>query len=139
MEWDALQAERWQDQLQLAKDKFDYMIQLDQQEFQKFQIMVEQRNFEKQYQLEQQSVQLQRQIQEIEQAYARVDAIGYVDNQTAIVLGLPVGTKAQWVKELEMAQQQEMERIKKEFEDKKKLQEELSNIQAQLEELKKES
>lgn len=132
MQWDEMQANRYQDQLDLVQTKFDYILKLDSQEFEKFQVMLEQRNFEKGYQLEQQALQLEKQIQEIEQAYARVDAIGYVDSKTAIILGLPVGTPAQWVKELEMAQQQELERLKKEHDNDVKLQKEQAKIEKDL-------
>jgi cell wall-associated NlpC family hydrolase len=132
MQWDAMQADRYQDQLDLVKTKFDYIMKLDAQNFQKFQVMLEQRNFDREYQLEQQSLQLQRQIQEIDAAYKRVEAIGYVDNNTAIVLGMPVGTPAQWVKELELAQQQELERIKKEHENSVKLQKDQAKIEKDL-------
>lgn len=132
MQWDSMQADRYQDQLELVQTKFDYLMKLDAQSFEKFQVMLEQRNFEKEYQLEQQAFQLQRQMQEIEAAYKRVEAIGYVDNNTAIVLGLPVNTPAQWVKELEMQQQQELEKIKKDHENAVKLQKDQAKIEQDL-------
>ena len=128
MQWDELQANRHYDQIQLIQTKFDYIMNLDQLGFEKFQVMLEQRQFQKEYELEQQSLQLQEQIAAIEEAYQRVDALGYVDNKASVVLGIDVGTKAQWVKELEMQQAQELERIKKEYDNNKKLQKEQAKI-----------
>lgn len=132
MEWDAMQANRYMDQLELAKTKFDYILKLDQQNFEKFQVMLEQRNFEKEYQLQQQSIQLERQIQEIEAAYKRVEAIGYVDNNTAIILGIPVGTPAQWVQELELQMQKEFEKLKQEHDYEVDLQQKQADIEKAL-------
>ena len=127
-----MQADRTMDQLALIQTKFDYIMKLDNQSFQAFQLMLDQRNYQREYDLEQQRLQLDRQISEIEQAYARGDALGYVDNNTSIILGMPVGTKAQWVKELEMSQQNELKRIKIEFENSKKLQQEQAKIEKDL-------
>ena len=132
MQWDQMQADRTMDQLALIQTKFDYIMKLDNQSFQAFQLMLDQRNYQREYDLQQQQLQLDRQIAEIEQAYARVDALGYVDNETAIILGMPVGTKAQWVKELEMAHENELKRIKIEFENNKKLQKEQAKIEKEL-------
>jgi cell wall-associated NlpC family hydrolase len=128
MQWDELQANRYYDQVQLIQTKFDYIMNLDQLGFEKFQVMLEQRQFQKEYELELQQLQLQQQIQDIEEQYKRVDALGYVDNKASVILGIDVGTKAQWVKELELQQQQEFERIKKEYENAKKLQTEQAKI-----------
>jgi cell wall-associated NlpC family hydrolase len=129
MQWDEMQANRFQDQVDLVKTKFDYIMALDSQNFDRFQVMLEQKNFNKQYQLEQERLQMERQMMEIENAYKRVDALGYVDNQTSTILGIPVGTKAGWVKELELAQKQEMEKLKKEHD----YQVDLQNKQAKIE------
>lgn len=132
MKWDELQADRYQDQLELIKTKFDYIMQLDQQNFQAFQIMLEQRNFQKEYDLQMQQLQLDRKISEIEQAYQRVDALGYVDNKTSIILGLPVGEKAGWVKQAELQHKQELEKLKKEQANQIKLQKEQAKIEKSL-------
>lgn len=128
MQWDELQANRHYDQVKLIQTKFDYIMQLDQMSFNKFQVMLEQKQFQKQYELEYQTLQLQKQMQDIEEQYQRVEALGYVDKKASVILGIPVGTKAQWVKELELQQKQELERIKKEFENQKKLQKEQEKI-----------
>jgi cell wall-associated NlpC family hydrolase len=132
MKWDEMQADRYNDQLDLIKTKFDYIMNLETQDFEKFQLMLEQRNFQKEYDLEMQALQLQREIQAIEEAYARVDALGYVDNEAAIVLGMPVGEKAGWVKQLELEHKQELARIKKEYENEKKLQKSQAKIEKEL-------
>ena len=132
MKWDEMQADRYNDQLDLIKTKFDYIMNLDNQDFMKFQLMLEQKNFQKEYDLEQQRLQLDKEIQAIEEAYARVDALGYVDNEAAVVLGMPVGEKAGWVKQLELEHKQELARIKKEFENEKKLQKEQAKIEKEL-------
>lgn len=132
MQWDSMQADRKKDQLDLIMQKANYIMQLDSQAFEQFKLLIDQRNWEKEYQLEQQQVQLQRQIAEIEQAYARVEALGYVDNQTSIILGLPTGTKAQWVKQLEMQQKQELEQLKQEYEYNKKLAQSQATVEKDL-------
>lgn len=128
MQWDELQANRHYDQVKLIQTKFDYIMSLDQMSFDKFQVMLEQKQFQKQYELEYQTLQLQKQMQDIEEQYQRVEALGYVDKKASVILGIPVGTKAQWVKELELQQKQELEKIKKDFENQKKLQKEQGKI-----------
>lgn len=136
MQWDQMQANRSMDQLELIKTKYDYVMAMDSQAFEEFKVMLEQRNWEKEFQLEQEALMLERRIQEMDQAYKRVDAIGYVDNETSVILGMAVGTKAQWVQEIEMEHKKEMERIKKEYENNKKLQEAQTKIDKQLLEYK---
>lgn len=132
MQWDELQANRYYDQVELVKTKFDYILQLDSQNFERFQVMLEQQNFQKEYQLQQQQLQLERQMAEIDQAYKKVDALGYVDNASSVILGLPVGTKAQWVKEIELANKKELERMKIEYDNNVKLQKSQATIEKSL-------
>lgn len=122
MQWDEMQASRWQDQLKLVQTKFDYVMQLDSQNFEEFKMMLEQKNFNKEFELKQAEFNLNKKQLEIQQAYDRVNATGYVDKNTSIILGLPVGTKAQWVQELELAQKQQLDAIAKEFANEKTLQ-----------------
>jgi murein DD-endopeptidase / murein LD-carboxypeptidase len=132
MQWDAMQADRWADQLNLVVTKFNYIMQLDEMNFQTFQVLLDQRNWEKQYALQQEQLSLERQQWEIENAYARVDALGYVDNATSTILGLPVGTKAQWVLELEKQQKMQMDLLKKEHEYQISLQKKQAAIEKEL-------
>jgi len=121
MEWDQIQYDRNQDQLQLIQTKFDFMLNLDQQEFQKFQLMLEQRNFEKQLEIDRAALTLAQKQQQIETQWARVDSLGYVDNQASIVLGVKVGTKAQWVQQMEADKKNQLALQAKEYENQKAL------------------
>jgi len=132
MQWDQMQADRWTDQLNLVVTKFNYIMQLDAMNFETFQVLLDQRNWEKQYQLQQEQLALERQQWEIENAYARVDALGYVDNKASTILGLPVGTKAQWVLELEKQHAMQMELLKKEHEYQVALQKKQAAIEKEL-------
>lgn len=132
MQWDQMQADRSKDQLDIIKTKYEYIMALDAQDFEEFKIALEQQNWEKQNQLAQEQLNLEKKAQEIENAYRRVDALGYVDNTTSVILGLPVGTKAQWAKELEIQQKQELDKMKKEYDNQVKLQKEQAKIDKQL-------
>jgi len=132
MEWDQMQADRNNDQLKLIQTKFDYMMNLDQLEFQKFQTLLEQRNFEKQLEIDRAALELSQKQQQIEAQWARVDALGYVDNQASIVLGVAPGTKAQWVQELEAEKKNQYDLLKKEYENQKKLQQAQAKIDKDL-------
>ncbi len=132
MQWDAQQADRWSDQLKLIQSKADFILQLDQQELEKFQLLLDQRNADKQYQLQLKQFNLEQKMAQIENAYRRVDAIGYVDKETSVILGLPIGQKAQWVKELEQQQKNELIKIQKQFEQEKKLAQEQAKVEKDL-------
>ena len=136
MQWDQMQADRSMDQLELIQTKYDYIMNLDTQAFNEFKTMLEQQNWEKEYQLQQQQLLLEQKAAELERAYKRIDAIGYVDNTTSVITGLPVNTKAQWVQELEKQQKLDLERQKKEFENQKKLQQEQAKVDKKLLEYK---
>jgi cell wall-associated NlpC family hydrolase len=132
MQWDQMQSDRSMDQLDLIKTKYEYIMNLDSQDFEEFKLALEQQNWQKEYQLQQQQLNLEKKMQEIENAYKRVDAIGYVDNTTSVILGLPVGTKAGWAKELEIQQKNELAKLKKEHENNLKLQKEQKKIDKEL-------
>jgi cell wall-associated NlpC family hydrolase/peptidoglycan hydrolase-like protein with peptidoglycan-binding domain len=121
MQWDQMQYDRNQDQIQLIQTKFDYMLNLDALEFQKFQAMLEQRNFEKQLEIDRAALRLSEKQQAIDAAWARTDTIGYVDNAASIVLGLPAGTKAQWVRQAALEKNNQLDLLAKEYANQKAL------------------
>ncbi len=97
-------------------DKYDRQFQflqltsnLKQQELDTFQ-----REWENQYKLreEQRSIEindLNKKAQEFDQALQRVNMLGYVDNVTSAILGLPVGTQTFEAKQAALKRQQEIE------------------------------
>jgi len=128
MQWDSMMADRTMDQLEIIKTKFDYVMNLEQMDFEKFATMLQQSNFEREIKLEQERFALEKQEMEIANAWSRVDTLGYVDSKTSVILGLPVETKAEWVKQMELQQKQSLELAKKEYENQVKLQKEQQKI-----------
>lgn len=128
MEWDQMQADRKTDQLKLIQTKFDYMMNLDQLEFQKFQTLLDQRNFEKQLEIDRASLELAQKQQQIDAQWARVNQMGYVDNQASIVLGVAPGTKAQWVQQMEAEKKNQYDLLQKEYDNQKKLAQEQAKV-----------
>ena len=104
MQWDQMQADRRIDDLQLWKMKSDFIMKLDQRDFEAFVTMLDQRRTEMEYELDKQRLELQKKKQETEIAYKRLDTLGYADNQTAQILGIKPGTPAQWAKQMVMEQ-----------------------------------
>jgi len=121
MEWDQMAYDRSTDQLKLIQSKFDYILQLDQLEMQKFQTLLEQRNFEKQMEISRAELDLAQKQQQIEAQWARVNQMGYVDNQASIVLGVAAGTKAQWVQQAELEKRNQLDLMAKEYQNQKDL------------------
>lgn len=132
MQWDEMQANRYNDQLDIIKTKFDYIMQLEGQDFSKFQMLLEQRNFQKEYDLNVQRYNFDKKIADIENAYKKVDALGYVDNNSAKILGIKAGTKASWVKALEIEHKNDLAKLKQEFANQKKIQAAQTKIEKSL-------
>lgn len=55
--------------------------------------------------IRQAQVDLKAERQKIDDAWARTDLLGYVDNEASVVLGVPVGTPSQAVREMTLEQQ----------------------------------
>lgn len=100
MDWDELQSKRNVDQLNLIKTKFDTIMDMDSRTLEQFKAMLEQRNEDRSYALEMEKMEIERQQQMMDDAWKIVDSLGYVDYSSSIVLGVPVGTKAQWAKQV---------------------------------------
>lgn len=104
MQWDEMQADRNMDQFTLLTNKFNTLLDLDARGLEQFKVLLDQRNADKQYELELKQFQLDKKTQEVNQAWATVNEIGYVDEKTSAILGVPVGTKASWLKQVEEEQ-----------------------------------
>lgn len=75
----------------------------------------------------------QKQQDAIENAWQRVDELGYVDNESSIVLGVPVGTLSKDAREAKEAYEREIEKWNRQHEIEKATEIELLNIKQQLE------
>jgi hypothetical protein len=109
MQWDQMQADQNMDQFTMITNKFNSLIDLDARGLEQFKVALDQRNADRQYELELQQFELDRRAQEIEQAWATVNQIGYVDEKYSAILGVPVGTKAAWLQQVQMEQQNAIE------------------------------
>jgi flagellum-specific peptidoglycan hydrolase FlgJ len=112
--WDDMQYQRGMDKLEIIGKKADFINQLDTNEFNTFKLMWENMNNGKMMALEEQSIAIAQKSSEIESAYARIDALGYVDNEASKILGIPVGTEAGWAKQEAMKQANALELSDKE-------------------------
>ena len=99
MEWDNMAAQRNIDQLNLMKTKFDTVMDMDTQSFERFKVILNQRNEDRKYALEVEKLNIEEQQAALESAWKRVESLGYVDEQASVVLGVPVGTKASWAQQ----------------------------------------
>lgn len=116
MKWEKMQFDRKKNAIELLRTKLDFFNTLDNREFQIFKVMLDQRNMQRQLGLKEKRIEFQVKQQNIENALTRLDNLGYVDNESSIVLGFPVGTKAKWVQEAAMKQQQALDKMAKENE-----------------------
>lgn len=109
MQWEQIQFDRSKDQINLIQTKLDFINQLDQQEFNKFKVILEQRNFNRSNYLNKQKFNLQKKLADQDLALQRLDNLGYVDKQASAILGIPIGTKAKWAQQLAMEQANKIE------------------------------
>jgi hypothetical protein len=104
MQWDQMQADRKMDEFTIMNNKFNALLDLDSRALEQFKVVLDQRNADKQYELDLQKFALDKRAAEVEQAWATVNQVGYVDENTSAILGVPVGTKASWLKQVEEEQ-----------------------------------
>jgi len=114
--WDAMQYDRSMDKFALIQQKANFIQSLSEMEFNKFKIMLQQHRDEQEIALAQEQFDLQKLKFETDSAYERIANTGYVDNESAKVLGVPAGTPARWVQELELEHQNKIDLMKKENE-----------------------
>ena len=109
MDWDKMQYDRNIDSFELLQSKGDYINNLSESEFQQFKWLRQEINDSKLTALEEQKIQAEEQKNIIEQAYKKMDALGYVDNEASQLLGIPVGTEVGWAKEMAIRQMHNLE------------------------------
>jgi hypothetical protein len=100
MQWDDMQARRTASQNELTKVKADFLIQLNARDLEVFKTMLSQRRFEMELALEDQRFEMEKKEKENEIAWKKIDELGYVDNSTSVILGIPAGTVASWAKKM---------------------------------------
>lgn len=116
MKWEKMQFDRSKNAIELIRTKLDFFNQLEARDFNVFKIMLDQRNTQRSLALAQQKLQLQKKRQDAENAYRRIENLGYVDNEASIALGIPVGTKAVWAQKAAMQHQNRLEEMAKQNE-----------------------
>lgn len=109
MQWDKMQSDQHMDQFSILTNKFDAIVNLDNRALSQFNAVLEQRNKDKQYELDLKKFALDKKAAEMEQAWETVDNLGYVDEKTSVILGVPVGTPAVWVKQMQEQYKQDLE------------------------------
>ena len=82
----------YQDQQNNMKDIADFMFKLDDRDYQIYKDTIDQRNYEKEMSYKQSQDAITNQRNAISDAWDRVDSLGYVDNETSAILGIPVAT-----------------------------------------------
>lgn len=136
MDWDEMQYNRNVDQLQLVKTKFDTIMSMDSKALEEFKVLLDQRNNDKQFALDQESLYLDQQQQDIDLAWKRVESLGYVDAEASVLLGVPVGTKASWAQQAALEHTYKLQEMQKENEYQKALQKSQAGIEKSLTEYK---
>jgi uncharacterized membrane protein YgcG len=116
MKWEKIQFDRSKNAIELLRTKLDFFNRLEERDFNVFKIMLDNRNTQRSLALQQQKLALQRKRQEAENAYNRIESLGYVDNKASITLGIPVGTKAVWAQKASLAHQNKLEEMAKQNE-----------------------
>lgn len=103
MQWDTMQAERKMKGMELLSMKAEFIMKLQKRDLEVFQVMLNQRRFEMEMLLEEQRMEMAKKEMDLNNAYRKMEALGYADKEVALLLGIPQGTRAQWVQKL-MAQ-----------------------------------
>ena len=113
MQWDDMMANRKMQENELIKMKADFMLQLNQRDLEVFKVMLSQRRFNMELELEEKRFDLEKRKSEMDLAWKKVNEFGYADNETASILGVNPGTEAGWVKQLLLKNKQELAVMKK--------------------------
>lgn len=110
---------KYKDSTQKLYDMATFIGNLDQTNFEKYKETVDQyyKNKEFEYQKEQDSIVNKRNA--INDAWARVQELGYVDNQSSITLGVPVGTPSYEAAKEKRQREYELADYEKQLKDKR--------------------
>jgi hypothetical protein len=100
---------KYQDEVNSLYKRADFINNLDTMAFNKYKDQVDQDYNERMLKLDTEQNTLTNKRNEITDAWNRVSQIGYVDNQTSIILGVPVGTPSKEVRENAITRQQQIE------------------------------
>jgi hypothetical protein len=115
MQWDQMQADRRVDDIKLWQMKADFIMKLDQREFEQFRVMLDQRRAQMEFELERQKFEMETKKKQLELAYKKLDALGYADNEVSKILGIKPGTQAQWAKEMALKQKYELQQMEQKY------------------------
>jgi hypothetical protein len=132
MQWDQAQANNKMSDWQLISTKADFILKLNARDLNAFKAMMEQRRFEMSFQLEEKKFNLTKKQQELDIAYKKLDTLTYADKEISVLLGIPVGTKAGWVKKLIAEQNSELKLMQKKFDYDLKMQKVNAQIEKEL-------
>jgi hypothetical protein len=103
MQWDTMQAERKMQASELLNTKAEFIMKLQRRDLDVFKMMLNQRRFEMEMLLDEQRLEMAKKDADLNNAYRKMETLGYADKEVALLLGIPQGTRAQWVQKL-MAQ-----------------------------------
>lgn len=132
MQWDQSQANNSMSDWQLLQAKADFILKLNARDLNMFKAMMEQRRWEMDYQLEERKLKMQETQQKLDVAYKKMDTLGYADKEVSILLGVPVGSKAAWVKKMIAEQNAQLQIMQKKFEYDLKMQKVNAQIEKEL-------
>jgi hypothetical protein len=113
MQWDDMLANRKMAENELVKMKADFMLSLNQRDLEIFKVMLNQRRFNMELELDEKRFDLEKRKQEMDLAWRKVNELGYADNEAAAILGVKPGTEAGWSKKLILQHKQEIETMNK--------------------------
>lgn len=114
MKWDQMQYDRSQNGINLLQVKSNFVMALAEREYRSFKLMLDQHRNEQQIKLSQEQFNLEKLKTETENAFNTIDQLGFVNNEAAAILGIPVGTKARWVQQLRAEHQNKIDIMVKE-------------------------
>lgn len=109
-QYEEISHDRWLEKFQLFADTAQIVMSYDEQQFSYWKD-AQDRKFEKE------QFEYEKEQKELENAWQRVDELGYVDNESSILLGVPVGTlskdarEAKEEREFELAKMREQAQI----------------------------
>lgn len=112
MQWDQIQANRKMTDFELLGAKADFVNTLSSRELNIMKTLLEQRRFDMEMELEVQQQEMKEKEIKLTQAWKKMDVLGYADNEVSILLGVPVGTQATWIKKYIMEQEQKLSMLK---------------------------
>jgi hypothetical protein len=116
MQWDQMQADRKAAATDLLNMKAEFIFKLQKRDLDVFRTMLDQRRFEMEMILQEQRLEMAKKEMDLNNAYRKMEALGYADKEVALLLGIPQGTRAQWVQKLMAQKSNDLAMMKKKFE-----------------------